>query len=177
MELREEIEPKLEIAEKRFPEILNLIMEFSEFLDENGDEDGQEYQNLTRKLHLLTNKEISKFNIHEYYEEEGAEVLAFRIGLPDPVKSDQVSKEELLEIVSRLRNFEEPAEGDESFATQFKYHLDDYYHQFLELNFKRYRFQLFNRQKDANGNYFDYSVEEIAEKIGAGNGPTLKERK
>lgn len=165
MELRKEIEPKLEIAEKRFPEILNLIMEFSEFLDENGDEDGEEYQNVSRKLHLLTNKEISKFNIHEYDEEEGAEVLAFRIGLPDPVKSDPVSKEEVLEIVSRLRDFEEPAEGDESFATRFKYHLDGYYHQFLKLNFKAYRYQFFNRQKDAKGNYFEYSVEEIVEKI------------
>lgn len=170
MELRKEIEPNLEIAEKRFPEILNLIMEFSEFLDENGDEDGQEYQNVTRKLHLLTNKEISEFNIHEYYEEEGAEVLAFRIGLPDPVKSDQVSKEELLEIVGRLKRFEEPEEGDESFATRFKYHLDNYYHQFLKLNFKTYDFRFFNRQKNAKGKYFEYSVEEIAEKIGAGNG-------
>jgi len=163
MELRTELEPQLEIAEKRYPGILNLILEYTEFMDENGDEDGEGSKILAQKLHLLTNKELSKFNLWEYWEEEGAEVLAFRISLPDPLKSDQFSKEELLEVIRRLKTFE--ATTGEGFKERFKYYLADYYHQLLALNFKKYTYTLFNRQKDKKGNYFEYSVEEIGEKI------------
>ncbi|NQX39955.1 hypothetical protein SAMN05421820_106357 [Pedobacter steynii] len=167
MELRIELAPQLEIAEQRYPEILNLILEYTKFIDENGDEDGKEYENLIHKLHLLTNKELSKFNLWEYWEEEGAEVLAFRISLPDPLKSDQFSKEELTEVIRRLKTFE--AGTAEGFKEHFKYYLADYYHQLLALNFKKYTYQLFNRQKDKKGNYFEYSVEEISEKISPGH--------
>lgn len=163
MELRTELEPQLEIAEKRYPEILNLILEYTKFVDENGDEDGEESKILAHKLHLLSHKAPSKFNLWEYWEEEGAEVLAFRISLPDPMKSDQFSKEELLEVIKRLKTFE-PVTG-EGFKERFKYYLEDYYHQLLALNFKGYTYQLFNRQKDKKGNYFEYSVEEISKKI------------
>lgn len=164
MELRMELAPQLETAEQRYPEILSLILEYTKFIDENGDEDGKEYENLVHKLHLLTNKELSKFNLWEYWEEEGAEVLAFRISLPDPLKSDRFSKEELTEVIRRLKTFE--AGTTEGFKERFKYYLADYYHQLLALNFKKYTYQLFNRQKDKKGNYFEYSVEEISEKIG-----------
>ncbi|WP_342331262.1 hypothetical protein [Pedobacter sp. FW305-3-2-15-E-R2A2] len=163
MELRTELEPQLEIAEKRYPEVLNLILEYTEFADENGDEDETEIKILAHKLHLLTHKELSKFNLLEYWEEEGAEVLAFRISLPDPLKSEEFSKEELLEVIRRLKTFE--GVTGEGFKERFKYYLADYYHQLLALNFKRYSYQLFNRQKDKKGNYFEYSIEEIGEKI------------
>lgn len=39
MELRSEIEPQLDIAEKHYPEILRLILAYTGFCDENGDED------------------------------------------------------------------------------------------------------------------------------------------
>ncbi|RQO75198.1 hypothetical protein DBR43_07475 [Pedobacter sp. KBW06] len=163
MELRTELEPQLEIAEKRYPEILNLILEYTDFVDENGDEEGDEYKKLVHKLDLLTGKDCTKFNLSEYWEEEGAEVLAFRISLPDPLKSDQFSKEELLEIIRRLKTFE--TSTSEEFKEQFKYYLEDYYHRLLALNFKHYTYAFFNRQKDKNGGYFEYSIEEIGEKI------------
>ena len=166
MKLRPELEPQIEIAEKRYAGILNLILDYTNFIDENGDEDGSEYKALAYKLHVLTNKDISKFNLWEYWEEEGPEVLAFRIGLPDPPKSGQFSKEELMEVIRRLKTFEVPKGTEESFREQFKHYLADYYHQLLALNFKRYTYQLFNRQKDKDGNYFEYGVEEISEKIG-----------
>lgn len=65
MELRTELEPQFEISEKRYPEILNLILEYTKFIDENGDEEGKEYENLAHKLYLLTNKDLSKFNLWE----------------------------------------------------------------------------------------------------------------
>lgn len=165
MELRTELEPQLDLAEKCYPEVLNLILEYTKFIDETGDENGEEYKNLAHKLHLLTNKEMARFNLWEYWEEEGAEVLAFRVSLPDPLKTDQFSKVESLEVIRRLKTFEAPIGTVESFKESFKYYLADYYHQLLALNFKTYTYQLFNRQKDKKGNYFEYSVEDICEKM------------
>ena len=90
--------------------------------------------------------------------------MSFRIALPDPVKVAGITKEELKEIVRRAVTFNKE-EDEESFKGQFKYHLSDFYHDFLEMNFKLYERDLFYRQKDKNGNYFEYSVEEIVEKL------------
>jgi hypothetical protein len=48
---------------------------------------------------------------------------------------------------------------------EFGYYLGDYYHKLLEINFTNYRDEYFNRQKGKDGKYFEYSIEEIAEKI------------
>lgn len=50
MELRKEIEPQLDIAEKLYPEILKSILDYTDFVDENGDEDNGEYTKLEQKL-------------------------------------------------------------------------------------------------------------------------------
>ncbi len=162
--LRKEIEPQLEIAESRYQGILDSILAYTDYCDEHGDEEGVEYQKLEEKLHQLTGKDMSEFNLWEWWEEEGAEVLSFRIALPDPVKVDEITKEELTEIVRRIKTFDENADKN-SFKGQFHYHLHDYYYDFLELNFESYEEDLFHRHKDKNGNYFEYSVDEIVEKL------------
>ena len=162
--LRKEIEPQLEIAESRYQEILDSIMAYTEYCDEEGDEDFVEYKKLEEKLHLQTGKEMSQFNLWEWWEEEGAEVLAFRIALPNPIKVNEITKEELSEIVRRAKTFDKDVD-ENSFKEQFKYHLHDYYYDFLKLNFKSYQQDLFHRQKDKSGNYFEYSVDEIVEKL------------
>lgn len=162
--LRKEIEPQLEIAESRYQEILDLILAYTDYCDENGDEDNSEYEKLESKLHEMTGKDMSQFNLWEWWEEEGAEVLSFRIALPDPTKVNDITKEELTEIVKRAKNLDLD-ENEESFKGQFGYYLEDYYNDFLELNFKSFKHDLFHRQKDKNGNYFEYSASEIVEKL------------
>ncbi|SUJ03957.1 Uncharacterised protein [Sphingobacterium spiritivorum] len=39
MELRKEIEPRLDIAEKLYPEVLKLILDYTDYCDEHGDEE------------------------------------------------------------------------------------------------------------------------------------------
>jgi hypothetical protein len=165
MKLRREIEPQLERAEKLYPEILKLVMNYATFCDEHGDEENREYKRLENKLHALTGKDISKFNLWEWWEEEGAEVLAFRIALLDPKKFDDMTEDEVFEIVNRILTFEEPDEANSSFEEQFKYHLDDFYHELLSINVETYDYQLFTRQKDKDGNYFEYSAVQIVEKL------------
>ncbi len=166
MELRIEIEPNLEIAEKLHPEILEQILQYTAFVDDYGDENSTASNSIANKLNQLTGKDISKYNLSEYWEEEGAEVLAFRIGLPNPQKVNNVTKDEVIEIVRRIGNFEESQKDwDEmSFKEKFSPYLDDYYHEFLKLNFKTYDYKkIFGQQKDTNKKAFWWTDEQKAE--------------
>ncbi len=165
MELRKEIEPDIGIAEKLYPEVLKLILAYTAYCDENGDEDNSEYQKLEKKLHEMTGKDMSKFNLWEWWEVDGAENLAFDICLPDPKIVENITKEELTEIVRRKKTFLMHDKNDESFKGQFHYRFDDYYIDFLEKNFNTYDYKLLQRNKDKSGNYFEYSQEEIVEKL------------
>jgi len=101
----------------------------------------------------------------EWWEEEGAEVLAFKISLPDPKIIDQLTKEELTEIVNRKKIFVIKDEDDESLKAQFHYHIEYYFTDFLALNFKTYTHKLFQRQQDRKGEYFEHSQDEVVEKL------------
>ncbi len=168
MTLRNEIEPQWEMAKKCYPEILRLILAYTAHCDEYGDEDNVEYRKLETQLHQLTGKDMSHYNLWEWWEGEGAEVLAFRIALPNPIKVTSISKVELSEIVRRIIGWSIPHKDpnkEETFEEQWQDYLDDYYRQFIKINFKSYKPEYFNRQKDAVGNYYDPSVEEIVGKI------------
>jgi len=68
MELRQEIEPDFETAEKIYPEVLKLILTYTDYSDENGDDDNAEYQRLENTLHKMTGKDMSQFNLWEWWE-------------------------------------------------------------------------------------------------------------
>lgn len=165
MELRSTIEPDIDTTQSRYPVVLKSILDYTSYCDEHGDKDLSEYGNLEIKLHQITGKDMSRYNLSEWWEEEGAEVLAFRISLPEPVKVKDLSREEVLEIIRRIKTFEEPDVDDTSFSSQFRLYLDSYYHNFLAINCGGYQVKFFQRNKDKSSKYFEYSLEEIYEKI------------
>jgi len=165
MKLRNIVEPDMETTQSRYPDVLKSLLDYANYCDENGDEDMTEYEILETSLRQITGKDISRFNLSEWWEEEGAEVLAFKISLPDPIKVKDLSREEVQEIIRRLKSFEEPEVDDNSFSSQFRLYLDSYYHNFLALNCGGYQLKLFQRNRDKSGKYFEYSVDEILEKI------------
>ena len=164
--MRKELEPDVETAKKLYPKIVELIENYTEFADENGDEDFVEYKKLENRLNEITGKDMSQYNLWEYWEEEGLEVLSFKISLPYPKVVNNITKVELIEIVKIIKEdiFEKDENGDE-FVEEFKYHFEDYYHNLLKINCKNYKMDYFFRQKSKDGKYFEYSVEEIVEKI------------
>ena len=161
MELRKEIEPDFETAEKLYPKIVKLILEYTDYCDENGDEENIEYKKLEEKLHKMTGKDMTQFNLWEWWEADGAENLAFDISLPNPKIVKDITNLELEEIVRRIKTITLQDDNDESLKGQFHYRIDDYYINFLELNFKTFDHCFFQRNKDKNGNYFEYSQNEI----------------
>lgn len=163
MELRKEIEPDFETVEKLYPEILKLILEYTDYCDTNGDEEKKEYKKLEEKLHNMTGKDMEEFNLWEWWEVDGAENLAFDISLPHPKIVKDITNLELKEIVKRIKTFTLQNDDDESLKAQFHYRIDNYYINFLELNFKTFEHSLFQRNKDKNGNYFEYRESEIVQ--------------
>ncbi|MDR0227571.1 MAG: hypothetical protein LBI72_00670 [Flavobacteriaceae bacterium] len=165
MELRKEIVPKMDIAEARYPEILQMLLDYTDYCDEYGDENLIEYKKMEEKLHQLTGKEMSNYNLYEWWEEEGVEVLAFRIALPYPERVNDLSKEDLIALVMKINSFEikEELEEELSYEEEFGMYLNQYYHSFLELNCKNYEPKLFHSHKDKEGNYYEYSNDYIVE--------------
>jgi hypothetical protein len=163
--MRKELWPDMRSAEKLYKKVAKLIEKYTDFYDENGDEDHIEYKKLEIQLNEITGKDISQYNLFEYWEEEGMEVLSFKISLPEPKIIENITREELTEIITMIkdRDFENIKGND--FVEEYKYNLDVYYHKLLKANFKNYKYEYFNRQKGKDGKYFEYSVEEIMSKI------------
>ena len=165
MRLRKEIEPDFETVEKRYPMALKAIMSYTACCDENGDEDLVEYNKLADSLHQLTGKDMSQFNLWEWWEEEGAEVLAFKIVLPEPQCVHNITMDELYEVVKRLKTDIYTPSEDGSLKEIFKYHLDEYYKLFLERNFNTYDPKLFERNINDKGEYFEYTEAQIVQML------------
>lgn len=165
MQLRKEIEPDFETVEKRYPIALKAIMSYTAHCDENGDEDLVGYNKLADYLHQLTGKDMSQFNLWEWWEEEGAEVLAFKIVLPEPQCVHNITMDELYEVVKRLKTDIYTPSEDGSLKEIFKYHLDEYYKLFLERNFNTYDPKLFERNINDKGEYFEYTEAQIVQML------------
>ncbi|WP_142685767.1 hypothetical protein [Chitinophaga polysaccharea] len=163
--LRSIIEPDVALAEERYPIVLQAIRDYTKLIDESGDESLDAYTKLTTILHELTGKDMAAYNLDEWWEEEGDEVLAFRISLPYPLKVPDFTKEELTEIVTRIKNPELPRGNEENITETFAIYLDQYYHKLLSLNFENYDIKQFQRNKDKSGKYYEYSVNEIVEML------------
>ncbi len=169
MELRVEIEPEIKKAEKIFPSVLKILKDYTKYVDENGDEENVEYNRVVVFLSELTGKDITKYNyaIWEYWEADGEYRESFKIALPNPKIVSRITKEELTEIVKRIVLIQIPKYLKTDFIKNhgFEWEICDYYRRFLKLNFKTYKYEIFNRQKDINGNWYEPSIEDIVEKL------------
>ena len=167
MKLRDALEPKMDIAEALYPKLFALIQQIEDYYD-HSDVEGMQ-AGLNQIDQLVPEKKVKLEDVLENYEAEGAEVLAFRIGLPNPALVKDFSKAELLEVVARIKT--DTSERWEqvhtlSFKETFSLYLTDYYHALLKLNFKRYQFSYFGRNK-IDGVYTEFSIHEIVDKIWA----------
>ena len=109
---------------------------------------------------------MSKFSLHEWWEAEGAENLAFDIALPEPKVVPDITKDELSEIVERM--LAPVPEFDDDFLEAFYVRVTfackgAYFAEFLKLNFaKTFSFELFDRRK-IDGVMRELSANEIVE--------------
>ncbi|WP_158850969.1 hypothetical protein [Algibacter sp. L1A34] len=164
--MRTELKPNLDIVRELYPIVKKRILDCTAFWDNNPDEATSEHKKLEVGLERLTGKNISEFDLWEYWEADGVENLSFRISLPDPIKIIDFKKSELKEILTKIKTFENPEkyENDEILMLNWA-NEGSYYKNLLKINFKNYDHKHFHSHKDKNGNYFEYSVDEIIEFI------------
>ncbi|MGD1841028.1 MAG: hypothetical protein ACFB0B_09050 [Thermonemataceae bacterium] len=166
MELRKALAPNLQVASELYPVVKKKILGFIDFWDTHPDEATSKHKEVEEELKNLTGKDMSQFNLWEYWEEDGVENLAFRISLPNPTKVPDFKKSELKEVLTRIKTFEAPtAYKNNEFLMVAWANKADYYRELLKVNFDKYDFKFFIRNKNKAGDYFEYSVEEIVEKL------------
>ncbi|MFD1245082.1 hypothetical protein [Paralysiella testudinis] len=155
--------PDLRTAEVSYPVALSAIEEYTRLVDIEGDESLKAYNALKYKLEQLVGKDLTNTNFYEWWEEEGIEVLSFRISLPDPTKTkSSIDAPAIREIVRFLTSCKpEEFSSQHPFANKFLPFLDDWFHKFLALNAKSYDRRWFFRQKDSNGNWFEHSPDAL----------------
>ncbi|QWX82632.1 hypothetical protein H0I23_09135 [Cellulophaga sp. HaHaR_3_176] len=166
MKLRKELEPNIKIVSELYPIVKKKILNFTDFWDNNPDNAILKHKEVEEELKILTSKDMSNFNLWEYWEADGIENLAFRISLPNPTKVSDFKKSELKEILTRIKTFEKPTEYDNDEISMLLWaNKSDYYKELIKVNFDEYDFKFFIRNKDKKGNYFEYSVNEIIENL------------
>ncbi|ATA68373.1 hypothetical protein CGC48_06880 [Capnocytophaga cynodegmi] len=169
--LRQELRPDWATTEKLYPLILKRLQDYETFWDAQPDDTPEavfdaEYKAMEVYLSELTGKDLSETWLWEWWESNGIEVFAFDLAMPEAQKHDNLTRDDLQAFVTIIRNNE--FECENQFQEQFMpymFYSHNYFRQFLELNFKRYKPDFFNSQKDKNGNWHELSIEEIVAKI------------
>lgn len=166
MELRKELEPNIKIVSELYPLVKKKILDFTDFWDNNPDDAILKHKEVEDELKILTGKDMSNFDLWEYWEADGIENLAFRISLPNPIKVSDFKKSELKEVLTRIKTFEEPTEYENDEILMLLWaNKSDFYTELIKVNFSKYDLKFFIRNKDKKGNYFEYSVDKIIENL------------
>ncbi len=169
--LRKELRPDWEKAEKHYPLILKRLQEYEQFWDAQSEATPEEvfeteYKKMESYLSELTGKDLSDVWLWEWWEGNGIEVFAFDLAMSEPTKHNDLTKDDLKAFVQIYKNKEFECQSD--FQAEFMpymFYNHNYFYRFLELNFKKFDYKFFQRQKDKNGNWYKLSVDEIVEKI------------
>lgn len=166
MKLRSGLEPDIEVTQKIFPAVLELISRYDEACDNN---DSQTIATVIAEINTLTNKNIREEDLFEYWESESKEEVAFKFSIPAPIKVDTITRDELLEIIQRIQSFNDTGIDRLSTArippTSGIILVDEYYLPLLERNFSYPEInELFERQQ-VNGEWTEWTTEEIANEI------------
>ena len=167
MKLRFELEPRIDIAEKLFPQVIELISKYDDACDEGN---VKKIASAIKAINELTSKGISEEDLFEYWGAENIEDVAFKLSVPDPVKVDNITREELLEIIRRIRCIFSESYIENSINSSISsihfINISDYYFSLIDKNFAypNPNSNMFS-YKDTNGKVVELSDEQVAEKI------------
>ena len=168
--LRKELRPDFAIAEKLYPLVLKRLKSYEKFYDScyafSEEELDKEYKAMEQYLSELTGKDLSDIWLWEWWEGNGIEVFAFDLAMPDPVKHNNLTREDIAAFVRIFIDNEFECENDfqEEFMP-YMFYGHQYFYKFLELNCPHFDPMAFNTTKDKEGKYHEPTVEEVMKKI------------
>ena len=168
--LRKELRPDFTTAEKLYPLVLKRLKSYEKFYDScyefSEEELDKEYKAMEQYLSELTGKDLSDIWLWEWWEGNGIEVFAFDLAMPDPVKHNNLTREDIAAFVRIIIDNEFECENDfqEEFMP-YMFYAHQYFYKFLALNCPHFDPTVFNTTKDKEGKYHEPTVEEVMEKI------------
>ena len=168
--LRKELRPDFATAEKLYPLVLKRLKSYEKFYDScyafSEEELDKEYKAMEQYLSELTGKDLSDIWLWEWWEGNGIEVFAFDLAMPDPVKHNNLTREDIAAFVRIIIDNEFECENDfqEEFMP-YMFYAHQYFYKFLALNCPHFDPTVFNTTKDKKGKYHEPTVEEVMEKI------------
>lgn len=171
MKIRQELRPDFETAERLYPLVLKRLQEYENFWDAQSEDTPEEvfekeYSQMESYLSDLVGKDLSNVWLWEWWESNGIEVFAFDLAMPEPVKHENLTKEDLRDFVEIIRNNHFDCKTD--FQREFMpymFYNHNYFYRFLEINFKGFKYDYFNSKKGKDGNYYKPTTDEIVENI------------
>ena len=168
--LRKELRPDFATAEKLYPLVLKRLKSYEKFYDScyafSEEELDKEYKAMEQYLSELTGKDLSDTWLWEWWEGNGIEAFAFDLAMPDPIKHNDLTREDIAAFVRIIIDNEFECENDfqEEFMP-YMFYAHQYFYKFLELNCPHFDPSVFNTTKDKKGNYHEPTVEEVMKKI------------
>ena len=168
--LRKELRPDFATAEKLYPLVLKRLKSYEKFYDScyafSEEELDKEYKAMEQYLSKLTGKDLSDTWLWEWWEGNGIEAFAFDLAMPDPVKHNDLTREDIAAFVRIIIDSEFECENDfqEEFMMDMFYE-HQYFYKFLEINCPHFDPSVFNTTKDKKGKYHEPTVEEVMKKI------------
>ena len=168
--LRKELRPDFATAEKLYPLVLKRLKSYEKFYDScyafSEEELDKEYKAMEQYLSKLTGKDLSDTWLWEWWEGNGIEVFAFDLAMPDPVKHNNLTREDIAAFVRIIIDNEFECENDfqEEFMP-YMFYAHQYFYKFLELNCPHFNPTVFNTTKDKKGKYHEPTVEGVMKKI------------
>ena len=168
--LRKELRPDFATAEKLYPLVLKRLKSYEKFYDScyafSEEELDKEYKAMEQYLSELTGKDLSDTWLWEWWEGNGIEAFAFDLAMPDPVKHNDLTREDIAAFVRIIIDSEFKCENDfqEEFMP-YMFYAHQYFYKFLALNCPHFDPSVFNTTKDKKGKYHEPTVEEVMKKI------------
>jgi hypothetical protein len=151
--MRKEMKADFETAKKLYPKILRIIKEYDEFFNSPIDYESAEIIELKNKLRQIIGEKFSDDCIYPYHEVVSAEEYALELGLPPPQLVENITKEELIEILEIISNVPVVIIND------IKFDVSKFYLKFLEKNFNSFNSDWIYYPEN------DSTIEELSEKI------------
>ena len=168
--LRKELRPDFATAEKLYPLVLKRLKSYEKFYDScyafSEEELDKEYKAMEQYLSELTGKDLSDTWLWEWWEGNGIEAFAFDLAMPDPIKHNDLTREDIAAFVRIIIDSEFECENDfqEEFMP-YMFYAHQYFYKFLALNCPHFDPSVFNTTKDKKGKYHEPTVEEVMKKI------------
>jgi hypothetical protein len=169
--MRKELEPDINKIKEIFLRVYKILNDFvedfnkEEYTGQAFDFNKTKYKKMENNLKKLTGKNIKKYFLRSWLEEDELDNIAVVLSCPKAEKINNITREELKQIVEKIyptknklmEETEKQYNENSIFETKYEDKINVWYIYLLEKNFSVNVYELFYKEKN--------SIDKIVEKI------------